>query len=451
MLSSEDTDLLCRVGADTPMGKMMRQYWLPFGYSWEYEENDQPQRIRLLGEDLIVWRSSEGELAVTQPNCPHRGVNFFYGRNEESGIRCAYHGWKFDISGQCIEMPNEPAESNFKYKVKIKSYRCADFGGVAWVYMGADQLHLPQIPQFEWGLLPEENVNHAQKIVYECNWMQALEGELDSTHVYFLHRRLDPSDSPRFGLYHNDMRAKFHIVDKEYGFTYGAERTELDGNTYWRTTQFLFPFYGMFPAQDGVVPLSIYVPIDDYHTLHMGIWWKPSGRMDGTRRPSALLADEIGALSPGVGPMKDEQHGKFFSHWWPKAALDSDFLVNARAKKTKNMTGIPTVRLQDSAVIHSMGPIMDRTKEHLGTTDASIIRARRSLIRAAVAFEKEGKMPPGSENPEMYFVRSCATILEPNLKWEDALENWHNCKTNEFPRLLSESNRAFEERILPSQ
>lgn len=432
------------------MGELMRRYWLPIGYSAEYEMGGQPERVKVLGEDLIAWRNAEGKPAFVQAQCPHRGSGLYYGRNEGEGIRCAYHGWTFDATGRCIDMPNEPIESNFKNKVRIKAYKGADYGGAVWIYMGPDQENPPDLPQFEWGKIPLENVNHAQKIVYQCNWMQALEGELDSTHVYFLHTRLNPEDSPKFGLYHNDKRAKFHIVDKEYGFTYGAERTELDGNTYWRTTQFLFPVYGMFPAQDGVVPLSMYTPIDDYHTLHMGVWWKPSGAMPTAGRPMGALSEELGVLSPGVGPMKQEQHGRFFPKWWPQAAPDSDFMMNEEAKRSKNMTGIPSVRLQDAAVIHSMGAIMDRTKEHLGTTDASIIRARRSLIRAAKALAEHGTPPPGSEHPDLYYVRSCATILPSDADWELELEDWHSCKTTKFPHLLSEANRAFQERTLPN-
>ena len=455
MLSAEDTDLLCRVGPGTPMGELMRRYWLPVGYSWEYECDGQPQRVRVLGEDLVVWRASDGTPAFTEPQCPHRGAGLFYGRNEESGIRCAYHGWKFDASGQCVDMPNEPAESAFRHKVRIRAYRGADYGGVTWIYMGPRQGDPPGVPQFEWGQTPPENVSHAQKIVYECNWMQALEGELDSTHVYFLHRRLNADDSPRYGLFHNDRRARFHIAEKPYGFTYGAERSELDGNVYWRTTQFLFPVYGMFPAQDGVVPLSVYLPIDDHHTLHMGIWWNPAGAMpgaaDGYGAPHEALAEEPGMLAPGVGPMKPEQRGRFFSKWWPQAAPDSDFLMDVRAKRTRNATGIPTVRLQDSAVIHSMGRIMDRTREHLGTTDVSIIRARRMLLRAAARLREDGTPPPGSERPQDYYVRSCAAILPPGADWEAELDDWHNCRTSEPPRKVAESNRAFKERVLPGE
>ena len=151
MLSAEDVDLLCRVGPGTPMGTLMRQYWLPVGYAWEYERDGQPQRVRVLGEDLIVWRDSYGKPAFIGENCPHRGVSLFYGRNEESGMRCAYHGWKFDASGQCVDMPNEPAESSFKNKVRTKAYRGADYGGVTWIYMGPQQDDAPRYASVRMG------------------------------------------------------------------------------------------------------------------------------------------------------------------------------------------------------------------------------------------------------------------------------------------------------------
>ena len=190
MLSAADTDLLCRVGSGTPMGELMRRYWLPVEYSAKLEPDGQPRRVRVLGEDLLAWRDTGGTPSFVQPRCPHRGAGLFFGRNEGDGLRCAYHGWKFDVGGSCVDMPNEPAASNFKNKVKIKAYRGADYGGLTWIYMGEDQANPPGVPQFEWGQVPEENIQYTHKLVYECNWMQALEGEIDSTHVYFLHSRL---------------------------------------------------------------------------------------------------------------------------------------------------------------------------------------------------------------------------------------------------------------------
>jgi nitrite reductase/ring-hydroxylating ferredoxin subunit len=436
MLSQQDNELLCRVGRGTPMGELMRQYWMPVLYDWELEPDGPPLRIRVLGEDLIAWRDSDGRPGFIRENCPHRGASLFFGRNEECGLRCAYHGWKFDVSGTCVDMPNEPAESNFKDKVRAVAYRAGEFGGMIWVYMGPRQDDPPGIPRFEWGLVPPEQRQHSHKLVYECNYMQALEGELDTTHVYFLHSRLDPNLPAKYGTWVEDRAARLYVVDTEGGVLYGGKRVEDDGNTYWRTTHFLFPIYGMFPGgrDDGTVPLSIYVPIDDEHTLHMGVFWHPTKAMDAARDPrNGVLPDEPGVLANGVGPMKPEQKGRFFAHWWPQVCPENDFMMDADARRTKSFTGIPGIRLQDSAVIWSMGPIMDRSQEHLGTADAAIIRVRRRMIAAAKALREHGVTPPGVDQPEVYTVRSCLTVLPPDADWLTALADWHHARTTVHP------------------
>jgi phthalate 4,5-dioxygenase oxygenase subunit len=433
MLSTEETELLCRVGPGTPMGALMRQYWLPVLYEWEITPGSQPLRVRLMGEDLLAWRSQSGTPVFTQERCPHRGASMYYGRVDGEGLRCAYHGWLFDVDGRCAEMPNERAESDFKRKVRVASYRGAEAGGLVWAYMGPRQDDPPPLPAHEFTLVPSDQRRHYRKAVYECNWMQALEGELDSTHVYFLHARLNKADSPEYGLYHPDQTALFHLRDTYAGLTYAAERAEPGGDTYWRTTHYLFPFYGMFPGDAAKVPLSLYVPIDDEHTLHMGIEWNPSTPVPEPRWPAPTLPAETGLIVEGMGPMLPEQHGRFFSHWWPEANPRTDFLMDPVAKSTKNFTGIPSVRLQDAAVIWSMGPIMDRTAEHLCTTDAAIIRVRRKLIAAAKALAATGQTPPGVDNPEVYTVRSANVALPPEADWEATLGDWHHARSADYP------------------
>jgi phthalate 4,5-dioxygenase oxygenase subunit len=448
MLSAEETDLLCRVGKGTPMGELMRRYWLPVVYAPELPPDGQPMRVRVLGEDLLAWRDSNGVPSFVEQRCPHRGASLYFGRNEEAGLRCAYHGWKFDTTGQCIDMPNEPEASNFKAKVKIVAYKGADYGGLVWAYMGPDQNNAPEIPRFEWGEVPENQLVHGHRLIYECNWMQALEGELDSTHVYFLHSRLKAEDSPKYGLYLEEKRAKFHLVETDVGLSYGAERPEGTDNIYWRTTHFLFPFYGMWPgaSDDGATPLSIYLPVDDYTTVHFGIVWHPSREMGGEVYPKDEFSTEPGALGSGIGPMLPHQTGRFFPNAWPVANKINDFMMNADTKRERSMTGIPTVRLQDDAVIWSMGPILDRTKEHLGTADATVIKVRRKLIAAARALEEHGTVPPGVEDRDLYHVRSVATVLPKELNWEQALDDWHHCRTNEHPNPGFVGKRAVLER-----
>ncbi|HLF78113.1 MAG TPA: Rieske 2Fe-2S domain-containing protein [Dehalococcoidia bacterium] len=438
MLSQADNDLMCRVGAGSPMGEVMRRYWLPLLYSWELEPDGAPLKVRLLAEDLIAFRETGGQVGLSAEACPHRGASMFFGRNEECGLRCVYHGWKFDVDGACVDMPSEPAESNFKNKVRIKAYRAAEQGGVIWAYLGPDQADPPALPEFEWCALPEDQVHHQYKGIYDCNWMQALEGDIDTSHLYFLHGRLDQQDPASYGVYHPDKAPRLELVETDYGMYYGASRQEGPGMTYWRTTQWLFPIFTMFPAnEDGTVPQHMYTPIDDDLTMHWGLRWHPLKKLPGERRLNqnvSKIPDQF-----GMGAMQPTQHGKAFANWWPVASKENDFLMDREVQRTMNYTGIPTIRLQDAAVIASMGPIYDRSKEHLGTTDAMIIATRRRLIKAAKQLRDEGVMPPASQRPGAYRARSCSTVLPTSVDWKEALKEWHRALTNQVP---SEARRA---------
>ena len=186
MLSTSDNDILCRVGPGTPMGDLMRQYWIPAVRSDELPAPDcPPVRIRLLGEDLIAFRDTSGNTGLFANACPHRGASLFFGRNEEEGLRCVYHGWKFDVTGACVDMPSEPAESNFKNKVRIKAYPTFERGGIVWAYMGPRE-KAPDLPQFEANMLPDGQYS-MYTIFQECNYMQGWEGEMDTVHQAFLH------------------------------------------------------------------------------------------------------------------------------------------------------------------------------------------------------------------------------------------------------------------------
>jgi len=432
MLSIQDNELLCKVGPGTLMGDVMRRYWLPVMYAWELQADGPPQRVRLLGEDLIAYRTTSGEVGLIQNACPHRGASLFFGRNEEDGLRCVYHGWKFDISGACADMPSEPAESNFKSKVRATAYRAADQGGIVWAYMGPDQADPPGLPQFEWCNLPEEQVHHQYKGIYECNWMQALEGDIDTSHLYLLHARLEASQPATYGVFHPDKAPHLDIVDTDYGIYYGASRKDGPSRTYWRTTQYLFPVFAMFPGTpDGTVPQHMYTPIDDHHTMHWGLRWHPTRAFDGPRE----LHQEVGKLPEvnGMGPMKPAQYGRPFADWWPVADRENDFLMDREVQRTMNFTGIPTIRLQDVAMTVSMGPITPRHREHLGTVDAMIIMTRRKLIKAAKALREAGTPPPASEDPAAYRRRSCSTVLPAEVTWQEALADWHAARTTQVP------------------
>ena len=272
MLSTQDNEILCRVGPGTHMGDLMRQYWMPAVRSDELPSPDcPPVRIRLLGEDLIAVRDSAGRTGLFNNACPHRGASLFFGRNEVEGLRCVYHGWKFDVTGTCVDMPSEPAESNFKSKVRIRAYPTIERSGVVWAYMGPRETP-PPLPDFEANML-EEGQYTVQTLFQECNFMQGWEGEMDTVHQAFLHfgserpRDIQPGTAGYYIANHRD--ARFSVLETPWGTSYGAYRPAEDDTYYWRIAHQLFPFYAMIPT--GTLGIEVrwraYVPVDDDHTI----------------------------------------------------------------------------------------------------------------------------------------------------------------------------------------
>ena len=203
-MTPEENELLTRVGPGTSMGKLFRRFWLPALLSEELPAPDcAPVRVRLLGEDLVAFRDTEGRVALLGPYCAHRGAPLYYGRNEENGLRCVYHGWKFDVTGQCVDMPSEPADSNFKDKVRVKSYPTREWGGVIWAYMGPPERVPDRPPVLEWGLVDADH-RRVVKNFQECNYLQALEGDIDTAHVSWLHSSLKPQ--PNLGVVRTEGR-----------------------------------------------------------------------------------------------------------------------------------------------------------------------------------------------------------------------------------------------------
>jgi phthalate 4,5-dioxygenase len=410
MLTKEDNELLTHVGAGTPMGDLIRQYWVPVVRSDELMEPDgAPIRVRLLGEDLIMFRDSSGRVGLLGNNCAHRGASLFFGRNEEDGLRCVYHGWKFDVAGNCVDMPNEPPESNFKHKIHHTAYPCAEYGGMLWTYMGPRSLP-PELPKLEWANVPE-NQRSLTPVLRECNWVQALEGDIDTAHLYFLHARLNPDEGRTLendqGVFHEDRHPRLFLVDTPYGLMYGAQRDEGPNDYYWRITQFMFPFHSFFPPGGFAgVPGHIWVPIDDCNTMVWSVAWNPLVPL--VQRTGGQGANGVGFLPPTSDPL---------GRWRANANKTNDYLIDREAQKTKTFTGIPTIPMQDQAVTESMGPIMDRTAEHLGTTDATIIQVRRKLLKAAKALRDAGTTPPGVDNPEYYAVRTASLVLPRSADW----------------------------------
>jgi phthalate 4,5-dioxygenase len=421
MLSREDNELLTRVGPDTAMGELIRRYWIPVLASGELAAGGRVKRVALLGERLIAYRTPGGQPGLIGEFCPHRGASLYFGRVEDTGMRCVYHGWQFGLDGQCLDMPAEPRESSFAAKVCHVAYPCVERGGVLWTYMGPPTA--PALPDLEWTLLPQDHV-FISKRVQDCNWVQALEGGIDSSHISFLHAPIRHTDSAvteemdraSFGVgaavETGDRAPRFEVIDTDYGVLIGARRVQPDGRWYWRVTQFLLPFHTMPPTDvaERVVQSHIWVPMDDTHVVNWMVTWHPD-------RP--LTPEEIALHKSGKGahvceylPATSEPYGDVRT----AANRDNDYLMDWAAHRTRMFCGIPGFGVQDQAIQESQGPLVDRTKEHLGTSDSAIIHVRKRLMDAARALRDHGAPPPGLDAAS-FTVRSAAAVLPPGADW----------------------------------
>ena len=424
MLTSEDNALLTKIGPGTPMGAFVREFWMPFLPSRDLPERNGPlKRVRLLGEDLVAFRDSNGDVGLLAENCPHRGASLFFGRNEEGGLRCNYHGWKYDVTGACLDMPNEPAESNFKDKVRAIAYPVREVNKALWTYMGPRETP-PPFPQFEVNTIPYEQAYEPHVMTEECNWVQGLEGDLDSSHVYFIHGRLF-EDAPAApgqlrGVWTNDRAPKLDIVPTPYGVYYTALRhINEQGDIHHRVNQYLYPFFSMITI-DSTVNLRAWVPIDDdYHMLFM-----MSGKADESTSSDleAFLVDSFKSAG-GYIPETPDPRTRYMSY----ANKSNDYLLDYEVQKKYMMSGVPfLVNLQDRAMTETMGPTYDRRREHLGTSDRMIIQVRKQLLTGARALMEDGSVPESVDDPNLVRVRPVGAILNESVDWKEATKTVRN-------------------------
>jgi len=400
MLRKEDNDLLCRVGPGAPMGELFRRFWLPALVPSELPEADcPPVRLRLLGENLVAFRDTNGGVGVVAENCPHRGASLFFGRNEEEGLRCVYHGWKFDSSGSCVDMPNEPPESNFKNKVKVTAYPTAEWGGLIWVYMGPSELK-PELPRLDWCMVPDSH-RYIGKWIQHSNFAQGLEGNIDSSHVSFLHQAFDGSGT-RDGLINKDGAPQLTVKETEFGFVYGARRESGDDQFYWRLTPFMLPSFTLVPNPSWPRSGHCVIPIDDTNAMWFAISYSVDEPLEQRVR------DEFDDGQRGIPRLRP---GSFE----PIATAANDYTIDRNVQKTDNFTGITNIREQDMAIVETMGPILDRTIEHVGAADLAIIAYRRLMIRLAKQL-RDGQELYAPYHGEIYRVRTLDMIdPEPQL------------------------------------
>jgi phthalate 4,5-dioxygenase oxygenase subunit len=411
MLTPTENERLTRVGAGTPGGELFRRYWQPVLMSEELPENDGPPlRVRVLGEDLIAFRDSTGKVGLVAAFCPHRRAPMFFGRNEESGLRCVYHGWKFDRTGACVDMPSEPADSLFRTKVTIAAYPTWEGGRLVWAYLGPDPA--PPLPDYEWLRAPLTHMR-VSKTFEACNYLQALEGGVDNSHASFLHN--EKLDDPNL-IRSKDRAPRLEIRQAQYGLLSINTRNLGEHGQYVRVMHFVMPAQqmrggltkwsideeGYLPRLDG----HIWLPIDDEHTWTYNILW--SYDTAAPIEDAWYANDELrfgrgeGDLDPGYRLKRNKAN---------------DYMIDRRMQKTKNYTGIVGINTQDYALQEGMGAIVDRSQEHLGTSDKFIIAVRRALLDATRLVEA-GKSPPGVDAATCRHIRPYDAIVANGESWE---------------------------------
>ena len=358
------------------MGRLMRRYWVPALMSSQLPRADGPPvRVRLLHERLVAFRDSSGRAALVAERCPHRGASMFFGRNEESGLRCVYHGWKFDLEGRCVDLPSEPPASTFKNKVSITAYPCIERGGLVWGYLGPPELK-PAFPELEWTAVPESH-RFITRHVQECNWFQGFEGGFDASHLTFLHRG-DTADGSR------PLPTRYEPLSTDCGMLFGTARPHPDG-AFWSVEVMALPFHKLITLQPNRPRgAHMWVPIDDENCMIYSIEFQPD-------RP---LSDAE----------MDRSHDWRYIHAENEPNSDrcirnkdNDYLIDRDLQASgRSYTGFKGFGIQDCGIQESMGPITDRSTEHLGVSDVHLIQLRRRMLGALKSLEA-GEPLPASE------------------------------------------------------
>jgi phenylpropionate dioxygenase-like ring-hydroxylating dioxygenase large terminal subunit len=410
----EENEYMTRIGPGTPMGELFRRFWLPALLSEELPNPDSvPVRVRLLGEDLIAFRDSDGRVGLLDAFCPHRNAPLFFGRNEESGLRCVYHGWKFDVDGTCVDLPNAAEGAVFKDKVHIISYPTFEGGGMVWAYMGPrDQV--PPHPGYEWLSVPDDHV-YVRKYLINCNYLQSLENEFDIGHSSFLHSTLNPATSQSQRMIAQSEAARtlvtasmargrlgnFDIYDTEYG---SASARRLEDGRLALSSHFILPSFSTAGAVSApnTNPLNLKVPIDDENTVFFRLKWSPE----------PLKPEVVNVYKHANHEFPDQIPGSFLT----ASNKSNDYNIDRNMQRNFNYTGMHPYPVQDFAVTENQrGPIADRSRETLVSSDRYLIHVRRRLMQLARQLEA-GQEPQEPWHPEAYAGIRNFRVLEPEAE-----------------------------------
>jgi phthalate 4,5-dioxygenase len=415
MLSKEDNEILTQVGPGTLMGELLRRYWTPACLASEIPEPDSaPVRVRLLGEQLVAFRDSDGQIGLMEELCPHRGASLFFGRNEECGLRCPYHGWKFDTTGQCVDQPSELR--SFASQIKLVSYPTHESGGIVWTYMGPPE-NITPFRDFGTEDLDQE-FQAASKEHLDCNWIQSLDGDVDTAHISHLHQfngidDLPDDDTDRPGYNSNFMSMKFwrhdpkavlEVEDEWFGFRYAGLRRTPNGHRHVRMSCWIMPYSSMI----GFVPIRtnqyLLVPISDTESYRYALNTHPPMNVGDLGGPPYFAAPNYPFLS---NPSKGIIERRY--------TLANDYQIDREAQKHTTFTGIVDFRSHDNMATESSGPIFDRTREHLGSGDIAVSRLHTRLLEAARALAN-GVEPPALVG-NFRTIRAGEKILEEGEDW----------------------------------
>ncbi|MYD44379.1 MAG: Rieske 2Fe-2S domain-containing protein [Gammaproteobacteria bacterium] len=429
MLSAADNEKLTRTGPNSPMGRTFRQYWMPALLSRELPEPDGPPiRLKLLGEEFVAFRDTEGKVGIVEPRCPHRGAHLFFGRNEQCGLRCIYHGWKFDRHGNCTDIPNATPDvaANLRPRAGIKALSIAEQGDVIWANFSATP---PPLPEFEYLCVPDAQ-RFVSKKFQQCNWAQAVEGGLDTAHFSYLHAGVfegqkasmldggkqatvrgqnEPQSQARMRWLIEDGAPRFTVLEHDAGLLLCAARTADDDCTYWRMTQYLLPNHSLTPGNfpENTSLMNTWVPYDDESCWIFCYAWHPEREISQSERERYLR---------GVGLFAAVD-----DDFVPLRRRENDYLLDREQQRTTSYTGIPNISEQDQAVADSQGLIADRTHEKLVQTDLGVVRFRATILQACKDVEA-GKRPKALGNAEAFHVRSGDYVAEPGESLLDVVQ-----------------------------
>ena len=418
MLRADENEILTSVGPGTVMGDLLRRYWTPACLGAEVPEaGGAPVRVPLLGEKLVAFRDTTGRVSLVQENCPHRGASLYFGRNEDAAIRCLYHGWAFNADGVCVDMPSEPVP--FCEKVRMRAYPTHESGGIVWAYLGPREA---MTPFRDFGTEGHDASEFfAMKTLTRCNWVQAMEGNIDSAHISWLHQwdsiadiPDDGSDKPGYPsnamslrFWRHDRAPRIEVDDTWYGFRYAAARTTPNDNTHVRVTAYALPYSSMVAGIPFSAGQLMFVPIDDENCW--GYFSAPRARQN----PRGLGGPSVFSYAPFTTPVSADPNGITPRHY----TADNDYQIDRDVQRNGTFSGIQDFGSQDMMAVESQDPIRDRTAEHLGSADRAVSKMRHVLLTTARALA-DGKEPPAvSGDLDYASIRGAEKVLEPDEDW----------------------------------